>query len=149
VEVRQLKVELAQKQERDRVRRERAEEMREHEVRRRNVVMHRVGEAGPDARTVEEKKARDLRSCDNIFRALNMDFNSENGIKFCRRVGEKGNGPRPLIVGLKREWQKEDLLDKAIDLRTTPYSDIVIIPDLTKEQQKEAEMVNEVERRNS
>jgi hypothetical protein len=150
VEVRQTRVEQALEQERDRVRRERAEEMRERETRRRNVVMHRVGEAGPEVRTAEERRAWDVRSCDNVFKTLNMDFNSEEAVKFCRRVGEKGDGPRPLIVGLKREWQKEDLLEKAKDLRNTPLADIVIIPDLTKEQRKEeAEMINEVERRNS
>jgi hypothetical protein len=79
-----------------------------------------------------------------------MDFSYENGVKFCRRVGERGEGPRPLIVGLKREWQKEDLLEKARDLRNTTFSEVVIIPDLTKEKRKEeAEMVSEVERRNN
>jgi hypothetical protein len=150
VEVRQTRLEQALEQERDRVRRERAEDMREREIRRRNVVMHRVGEAGPEVRSAEERRAWDVRSCHNVFRTLNMDFNCEDAIKFCRRVGVKGDGPRPLIVGLKREWQKEDLLEKAKDLRNTPLADIVIIPDLTKEQRKEeAEMVNEVERRNN
>jgi hypothetical protein len=150
VEARQSKIEQAVEQERERMRRERMEEMRERDIRRRNVIMHRIGEAGADVKTIEERRAWDLKSCNNIFRALNMDFNSEDGVKFCRRVGEKGDGPRPLIVGLKREWQKEDLLDKAKDLRNTPFADVVIIPDLTKEQRKEeAEMVNEVERRNN
>jgi hypothetical protein len=124
--------------------------MRERDIRRRNVVMHRVGEAGEEVRTVEERKAWDLRSVGNILGALRMDFNCENGVKFCRRVGERGEGPRPLIVGLKREWQKEDLLEKARELRNTTFSDVAIIPDLTKEQRKEeAEMVDEMERRNS
>jgi hypothetical protein len=111
--------------------------------------MHRVGEAGENVRTIEERKNWDLRSCDNIFRVLNLDMNSENAVKFCRRVGEKGDGPRPLIVGLKREWQKEDLLEAAKNLRNTQFSETVIIPDLTQEQRREeAEMNNEVERRN-
>jgi hypothetical protein len=150
VEARQSKLEQTVEQERERARRERAEEMRERDIRKRNVIMHRVGEAGADVRTIEERKAWDLRSCDNIFSALRMDFTCENAVKFCRRVGERGDGPRPLIVGLKREWQKEDLLEKARDLRNTAFSDVVIIPDLTKEQRKEeAEMVGEVEKRNS
>jgi hypothetical protein len=85
--------------------------------------MHRVGKAGPEVRTAEERRAWDVRCCDNVFRTLNMDFSSEDAVKFCRRVGEKGEGPRPLIVGLKREWQKEDLLEKARDLRNTPLAD--------------------------
>jgi hypothetical protein len=133
VEGRQTKVELALEQKRERRRRERAEEMREREMRRKNVVMHRVEEAGEEVRTIEERRNWDLRSCDNIFRVLNLDMSSENAVKFCRRVGEKGAGPRPLIVGLKREWQKEDLLEAAKNLRNTQFSETVIILDLTQE----------------
>jgi hypothetical protein len=149
VEVRQAKIETAMEQERERIRKERAEEMRERDIRRKNVVMHRVGEAGEEVRTIEERRNWDLRSCDNIFKVLNLDMTSETAVKFCRRVGEKGAGPRPLIVGLKREWQKEDLLEAAKNLRNTTFSETVIIPDLTQEQRREeAEMNNEVERRN-
>jgi hypothetical protein len=70
-------------------------------------------------------------------------------VKFVRRVGEKGEGPRPLIVGLRREWQKEDLLDRARHLKSTRFPEVVIVLDLTKEQRKEkAAMVEEVDRRN-
>jgi hypothetical protein len=149
VEARQTKLEQAMEQERERMRRERAEEMRERDTRRKNVIMHRVGEAGEGVRTIEERKAWDLQSCGNIFRALNLDFSGEEAVKFCRRVGEKGAGPRPLVVGLRREWQKEDLLEKAKDLRNTQFPEVSIIPDLTQEQRREeAEMNKEVERRN-
>jgi hypothetical protein len=50
---------------------------------------------------------------------------------------------------MRREWQKEDLLDKAKDLRNTSFAEVAIIPDLTLEQRKEeAEMSSEAERRN-
>jgi hypothetical protein len=104
VEARQSKLEQSLEQERERMRRERAEGMREREIRQQNVVMHRVGEAGAEVKTIEERKAWDLKSCANIFRALIMDFSCISAVKFCRRVGEKGEGPRPLIVGLKHEW---------------------------------------------
>jgi hypothetical protein len=83
VEVRQNKVEQALEQERERIRRERAEEMRERETRRRNVIMHRVGEAGEGVNTAEARRGWDLKSCENIFRALEMDFNTDNAVKFC------------------------------------------------------------------
>jgi hypothetical protein len=150
VETRQDRLEREMEKERERMRKERAEEMRERDIRRKNVVMHRVGEAGEEARTVEERKAWDMRSCDNIFKALNLRMTSESAVKFCRRVGEKGAGPRPLVVGLKREAQKEDLLEQAKHLRSTQFAEVVIIPDLTQEQRKEeADMVKEVEKRNS
>jgi hypothetical protein len=149
VETRQSKLEQELERERERVRRERAEEMRERDMRRKSVVMHRVGEAGDEVRTVEGRKEWDLKSCDNIFKALKMNFTSENAVKFCRRVGEKGAGPRPMVVGFRREAQKEDLLESAKDLRNTHFSEVSIIPDLTQEQRKEeAEMVSEAERRN-
>jgi hypothetical protein len=97
----------------------------------------------------EERRAWDMKSCDNIFTALKLNMTSANAVKFCRRVGEKGEGPRPLVVGLRREWQKEDLLESAKNLRSTQYADVVIIPDLTKEQrQEEADMHSEATRRN-
>jgi hypothetical protein len=67
--------------------------------------MHRVGEAGPEVRSVDERRDWDMRSCKNIFSALQLDMSSEDAVKFVRRVGEKGDGPRPLVVGLRREWQ--------------------------------------------
>jgi hypothetical protein len=149
VEKRQDRVEQALEQEREKMRKERAEEMRERDIRKKNVIMHRVGEAADTVKTAEERRAWDMRSCDNIFRALNLDMTSETAVKFCRRVGEKGEGPRPLIVGMRREWQKEDLLDSAKNLKNTQFADIVVIPDLTKEQRKEeAEMISEAEERN-
>jgi hypothetical protein len=149
VEARQSKLEQEMERERERVRRERADEMREREIRRKNVVMHRVGEAGEDVKAVEERRAWDLQSCNNIFKALNLNMTCDKVVRFCRRVGEKGEGPRPLIVGFRREEHKEDVLEKARDLRNTPFADVMIIPDLTQEQRKdEAEMVIEAERRN-
>jgi hypothetical protein len=146
VETRQERLEREMEKERERMRKERAEEVRERDIRRKNVVMHRVGEAGEEVRTVEERKAWDMRSCDNIFKALNLRMTSESAVKFCRRVGEKGAGPRPLVVGLKREAQKEDLLEQAKHLRSTQFAEVVIIPDLTQEQRKEeADMVNPLE----
>jgi hypothetical protein len=150
VEGRQEKLEQAMEQERERMRKERMEEMREREIKRKNVVMHRVGEAGEEVKTLEERKDWDMKSCDNIFRALKLEMKSENVIKFCRWVGDKGAGPRPLIVEFRREAQKEDLLDRGRDLRDTDFAEVVIIPDLTHEQRKEeAELVKEAERRNS
>jgi hypothetical protein len=149
VETRQNKLEQEMESERERARRERVTEMRERDIRRKNVIMHRVGEAGDDVRGMEERRAWDMRSCDNIFKALNLSLTSEKAVRFCRRVGEKGAGPRPLVVGLRREEQKEELLENASKLRNTQFAEVVIIPDLTPEQRKdEADMVTEADERN-
>jgi hypothetical protein len=150
VEDRQSKLEKNMEQEREVIRAEIAEEMREREIRRRNVIMHRVGEAGPEVKTLEDRKAWDMKSCENIFKALDLDMSSDSAVRFVRRVGEKGEGPRPLVVGLKKEWQREDLLEGARQLRDTQFADITIVPDLTKEQRKEeAAMNSEVAKRNA
>ena len=78
----------------ERLRRERVEEMRERELRRKNVVLHRVDEAGDWAKTAEERREWDAKSIETIFRALKMDL-SRRAVKFCRRVGEKDDEPTP------------------------------------------------------
>ena len=148
VEKRQDKVEDMLARERERARKERIEETRERDVRKKNVVIHRIVEAGDWAKTIEERREWDTKSCENIFAALKMDFN-RRAIRFCRRVGERGEAPRPLVVGLCRESQKEDLLDMAHELKDTAFADIGIVPDLTREQRRdESEMVKEAEKRN-
>jgi hypothetical protein len=131
VETRQTMLEQEMEKERERVRRERTNEMRERDLRRKNVVMHRVGEAGEEVRTMKYRRAWDMRSCDNIFKALKLNLTSEKAVRFCRRVGEKGAGPRPLVVGLRREEQKDELLENAKNLRNAQFAEVVIIPDLT------------------
>ena len=125
---------------------ERVVETRERELRRKKVLIHRMEEA--ESASVEERKEWDLCSCANLFKALNLSWGRE-AIKFCRRIGERGEEPRPMIVGFLREHQKEDLLDKARELKNTPFEEIGIMPDLTQEQRRdEGDMLKEAERRN-
>ena len=148
IEKRQDKVEEKAAKESERLRKERVEETREREIRKKNVIMHRVEEAGEEVETYEERRNWDVRKCEEIFTTLKLNLTGEN-IKFCRRVGERGEEPRPLIVGMFREYQKEDIMDAAGRLRNTPLSTVGIMPDLTQEQRRdEAEMVQEAARRN-
>ena len=148
VETRQTKVEERMENERERIRVERVVEMRERDQRKKNVIIHRMVEAGDETTTVEDRREWDLCSCANMFKELGLDWGREK-IKFCRRIGEKSEEPRPMIVGFLREAQKEDMLDKARELKNTPFADIGIMADLTQEQRRdEADMVKEAERRN-
>jgi hypothetical protein len=123
-----------------------ADEYRERESRRLNVIMHRVPE--PQATSGEERKAADHQTCCNIFTTIGLsEWTSD--IKFCRRLGERGNDPRPLIVYLKTEATRSTLLDAAKHLRNTTYADISIVPDLTPAQrQEEIALGEEMDRRN-
>ena len=146
---RQDRVEEQMNNERERLRRERAEEMRERELRRKSVVLHRVEEAGDWARTAEERREWDVKSVEKIFRTLKLEL-CRKVIKFCRRVGEKGDEPRPMVVGLNREYQKEDFLEAAKDRKNTDFENVGIALDQTQEQRKdEVEMGQEAERRNA
>ena len=125
-------------------------ELRERKLRQRNVVMHRVGEAGPDFKLPEERKAWDLDSCDNIFKAMKTKVDSKTSVQFCRRVGERGENPRPMVVGFKNEGDREAVLDNAYNLRDTFFNDVSIVPDLTTaERKEEANLTKEAEGRNS
>jgi phage shock protein A len=124
------------------------EEMRERETRRMNVVFHKVGECENERASGFEKLEWDRMSCCNVFRELRLDMDNDS-IKFCRRLGERKEGPRPMVVGFFLEADRSKLLRKAKDLEKTKFKDINIGPDLTKRQrEEEADMKTEAERRN-
>jgi hypothetical protein len=108
-----------------------AEEYREREARRLNLIFHRVPES-LDRDAVTRREA-DLLECSNILRAIGLG-NSCADIKLCRRLGEKSDEPRPLIVILRSEATRTALLESARHLRNTQYSFVSIVPDLTKNQ---------------
>ena len=125
---------------------ERMEESRERKARELNVVMHGVMENNEAEATGKERWEWDMLTCRNIFRILNLRITDEN-IKFCRRVGERGEVARPLIVGLYNPRDRALLL--SLDTRGTEVSDVNFGPDLTKGQRKEdADMKREMEDKN-
>ena len=124
-------------------------EMRDRKQRRKNLVMHRIGEAGQDVNKAEERKDWDLRSCNNIFKAMGTKLTSDMAVQFCRRVGERGETPRPLVVGFRTAEDKDLVLNNARKLKDTFFNDVGIVPDLTSvERKEEAGMLSEVELKN-
>jgi hypothetical protein len=70
-------------------------------------------------------------------------------LRFCRRIGEKGANPRPMIIGLETEEEKRHILGRARNLHGTQFHDISVVPDLTKKQRsREARLKQEAEERN-
>ena len=125
------------------------EELREREARKTNIIMHRVAEAQEEFRTAEEKRRVDTEECRKIFRVLDMEKEGEEDINFCRRIGERGEEPRPLVVVLRTEEAKRKLLGRARNLRDSIYQDVGIVPDLTVAQRNEEyQLAEEAERRN-
>ena len=125
------------------------DEYRERESRKTNIVLHRVMEPGPEVRTYEERKQQDLEECKKIFKMMDMDREAEEELKTCRRIGERGEDPRPMILVLRSEEARRKALDRAYKLRNTTYEEVGLVPDLTVQQRREEQqMVEEVERRN-
>ena len=125
------------------------DEMRERESRRLNVVFHGIGEKERvEGDTGKDRAAWDKKSCGNILEALNLDM-TEEAVKFCRRLGEKGEEPRPLLAGFYTEMERSKLLRNANKLEKTVFSNVNVSADLTKKQRdEEKEMWKEAESRN-
>ena len=125
------------------------EEMRERELRRLNVVFFKIPELNEKNATGKDKMEWDKKSCCNVFSALELDL-GEKSIKFCRRVGEKGEEPRPLVTGFWTEMERAMLLREAKKLEKTVFSDISVTADLTKIQRdEEKDMKKEADKRNA
>jgi hypothetical protein len=123
-----------------------AKEYREREARKLNLVMHRVKESA--AMSAELRREADTQECQLIFEAAEVPA-ADCEIKTCRRIGEKGPEPRPMVVVMRREAARTAVLEAARQQRTTNYNEISIVIDLTPAQQKEElDMSEEAERRN-
>ncbi len=80
------------------------EEIRKREIRRLNLVLHRVTEPSQRIRDGRERMEVDKKECKKIFKSVKARTSED--IKFCRRIGERGEEPHPLLIGLKSEDEK-------------------------------------------
>jgi hypothetical protein len=65
----------------------------------------------------------DKEECEKVFRAMGSKARRSD-IRFCRRLGEKGEDDRPLLLGMTSETIKSEVLDHAKGLQNTDYQDI-------------------------
>ena len=125
------------------------EEYRERELRKMNVIMHRIKEPGDDIKWAEDRRRHDMDECEKIFDELEMEEDEKADIKFCRRIGEKGQDPRPMVVVLRTETTKNKILERAKNLRESSYKEVGIVPELTVQQRREEQQLSEeADRRN-
>ena len=109
-------------------------------------IMHRVREPDQVFRTAEERRGQDMEECKKVFTAIGLELNDD--ISFCRRIGEVGDEPRPLVLILRTEEIKRKVLDRAKYLRDSTFQEVGIVPDLTAKQRREEQsMAEEVERK--
>jgi hypothetical protein len=113
--------------------REERDEMRERKDREMNVIVHGAEECGPETSGGDERMAWDKGECLKLFSKHNVRLRTED-IKFCRRVGPKGDSARPLVVGFYSQATRNAVLK--VDWRATS-PDLSVGPDLTKKQREE------------
>jgi hypothetical protein len=123
------------------------EEMSMREEKRKNVVVHGLVE--PSREDGWARMEEDRKKLNKIFTVLDINVAVETDVEFCRRIGEKSERARPLVVGFYNEWAKNTLLRNCRYLAGTDMSMISVVQDLTERQRRtEKEMLVEVERRN-
>jgi hypothetical protein len=124
-----------------------SEELRDRELRRNNIVIHGLSEPNENTNYSSARMEQD-RVCGNLFATMGIRTRQED-LRFCRRVGERGQDPRPIIIGLRTEEEKRAILERARLLRGTSYDNVSIVPDMTKMQrQAEDNLAREAEARN-
>jgi hypothetical protein len=124
------------------------DEMQEREVRRMNLIIHGIEEPPERIKNSRERLELDKERCEQVFTAMKARTKKDD-LRFCRRIGEKNAAPRPMVIGLETEEEKRHILAKARNLQGTAYSDISVVPDLTKKQRsREAKMKLEADERN-
>jgi hypothetical protein len=123
------------------------DELREREVRKNNLIIHGVLEANEAAHN-RDRLERDKAVCGEMFKTMRIRTRPED-LRFCRRIGQRGQDPRPIIIGLRSEEEKKQILEKASHLRGTQFEAVTIGPDQTKMQrQGEERLQQEAQARN-
>ena len=124
-------------------------ELREREARRLNLVIHGLPEPSDSFKDARGRMEQDKIECERLFAAMKARTRYQ-AIRFCRRIGERGEDPRPLVFGVFTEEEKRHLLEKARELAYTKYENVTIVPDMTKRQRKgEQQLREEATRKNN
>jgi hypothetical protein len=125
--------------------REEREETRERKDRELNVILYGAEECGAEIQGGADRMMWDRTECLKLFSTQNLRLR-ETDIKFCRRVGPKGDRPRPLVIGFYSLATRNAAV--RMDLRSLEQ-DLSIGPDLTRKQrEEEARIWKEMEEKN-
>jgi hypothetical protein len=90
------------------------EELRDREARRNNLIIHGLQEA--DIPNPRDRMERDRALCGEILSMIGTRTRATD-LRFCRRVGERGREARPLVIGVRSEEEKRNILDRAAELQ--------------------------------
>ena len=124
------------------------DELRERDARRLNLVIHGLQEPDGNIKDPKARMEQDRIECEKLFIAMKARTRYQV-VRFCRRIGERGEDPRPLVFGVYTEEEKRHLLEKAKELLYTCYENVTIVPDMTKSQRRgEQRLREEADQRN-
>jgi hypothetical protein len=124
------------------------DELRERDIRRLNIIIHGLQEPESNLHNNSDRIEADRRMCGDLFAAIGVRVRGTD-LRFCRRVGERGAAPRPIVVGLNSEEEKRSILARSKQLRGGRYDNVAVVPDLTKMQRRGEDKLNaEAEVRN-
>jgi hypothetical protein len=122
--------------------REEKDEARERKDRELNVIIHGIEECDDEAASNEERRGWDVGMCLDLFSSQNINVR-ESDIKFCRRVGQRREKERPVVLGLFNQALKSKIL------RASYGEEVTVGPDMTKKQrEEEAEIWKELDQKN-
>jgi hypothetical protein len=113
------------------------EEMREQEAQRLNLIIHGIQEFNEKTASGEKRIEWEQNETDKIFKVLELSLTKED-IKFCRRVGEKSESPRALIVGFYTKYTGSVLFHYIRYLRETEYKDVSVMPTLPGDKDRKS-----------
>ena len=117
-------------------------ELNERESKKRNIIVYKAEESTD--RDGDQRKSHDVAIVTEIGKTIGVDINNVRDIAFTARLGQKKDGlERPLLVGLKREQKKVEILDKARKLAKSRFEHVSLAPDLTKRQREEEKNMKE------
>jgi hypothetical protein len=124
---------------------EEREENRERKDRELNVIVHGLEECEGQGMTGAEKMGADTTAGLRLFTEAGIRIQPPE-IKFCRRVGPRGERARPLVMGFYSQMVRNRVLKADYSMNAHGIS---IGPDLTKRQrEEEAEIWKEKESKN-
>jgi hypothetical protein len=82
------------------------DELRDRETRKNNLVIHGIPEAD-GINYNRDRMEHDRNTCGAMFRLMGVRTRPED-LRFCRRVGQRGQDPRPVIIGIRSEEVRRD-----------------------------------------
>ena len=130
-----------------------SQELRDRENRKANLVIYALPEPPAFLTNKHERKGKDNEALITLLKELGVQANVDM-IKFSVRTGEYRDNvhtkPRPFLVGFKCQQTREDILNKAKNLKdSATFSRTSIVPDLTRQQRDEDnELMKEMEQKN-